>query len=214
MTLSSRDRTLLIVIVIVAVAFGFDKFALSPQRHRAAALDRQIAAQQSALSQAQESFASGRSAAAAVRADATTWAAAQRAVPQNSDIPGLLRLLQRSARRAHVDIQSVSLTGTTSGTSPLTTPGSTSTGPTEIPVALTFEGGYQSLNRLVGELDGLVVASGTRLRADGPLVGIDNVSLSPAGKGGNVSVQLTATIYQRAAAATATGTDPATEGAS
>jgi hypothetical protein len=215
MTLSSRDRILLVVIVVIVAAFGFDKFALAPERRQAAKLGTQIAAQQASLSRAQESYASGRSAAAAERANAPVWAAAERAVPQNSDIPGLLRLLQSSAQAAHVDMQSISLSGTSATGSVVTAAaGSSAAGPTEIPVSLTFQGGYQALNRLVAKLDGLVVASGTKLRAHGPLVGISNVSLAAGNTGSTETVQLTATLYQHAPAPSADGSDPTTEGAS
>lgn len=218
MTLTPRDRILLVAIAVVLASFGFYHFALSPARHRAASLEPKIAAARTQLVQAQGKYAAGRAAAGSLHTSAPSFTAAERAVPAEADVPGLLRLLQRGAREAHVSMQSISLSGasaTPSSTSTPTTSGATasSSGATEIPVSLTFEGGYQALNRLVARLDRLVTVSGNRVHAAGPLVGISNVSLSGM-SGASLTVNLTAVIYQRSAAPTAVSGTSTTEGSS
>lgn len=223
MTLTPRDRILLVAIAVVLAGFGFFHFALSPARHRAANLEPKIAAARTQLVQAQGKYAAGRAAAGTLRTSAPSFTAAERAVPAEADIPALLRLLQRGAREAHVSMQSISLSGPSatstsaspaSPSAPITSGATTgSSGATEIPVSLTFEGGYQALNRLVARLDRLVTVSGNRVHAAGPLVGISNVSLSGM-SGASLTVNLTAVIYQRSAAPTAVSGTGATEGSS
>ena len=126
---------------------------------------------------------------------------------------GLLRLLERNAEAVHVQMQSITLSGgsgsstgssTTSSTASSTTAGSSAAtaGATGVPVQLTFAGGYRALDALVHRLDRLVVLSGDAVHASGPLMSISNVSLSGAS---NLTVQMSATIYQLAAASTAAG---------
>ena len=73
---------------------------------------------------------------------------------------------------------------------------------TGVPVQLTFTGGYRALNALVHRLDALVVMSGNAVHASGPLMSISNVSLSGSS---NLTVQLSANIYQLSAASSAAG---------
>jgi hypothetical protein len=205
MTLRPRDRIALGVILLLGVVFGYYKLLLSPERSQASALTTSIAGERQTLATEQQTFATGRAAAATLRADAQQWAALRLAVPAQSDIPGLLRSLQRTADSADVKMRSITLSG--SGSSGATTPATptSATTATPIPIQLTFAGGYAALDRLVKRLDQFVVVSGTKVRATGPLLSISTVSLSGAP---DLTVQLTASIYQLpapAAAGTTTG---------
>ena len=215
MKLTQRDRVLLGVLAAVLVAFGFYKFLLTPQHRAAARLQTQIAAAQTALGKAQREEASGHADEVALRKTQRDWNAAERAVPAVANIPGLLKLLARSASAAHVSMQSISLsssdTAATGGIASTTTTGATagaasSPTVTEIPVSLTFNGGYQALNRLVDRLDSFLTISHHHLQDNGPLIGIGSVDVNPASTGKNssqLSVQLTANLYQRSAPPTA-----------
>jgi hypothetical protein len=217
MTLRSRDRIALGVVALLAAIGAFYMLVLKPEQKQAASLQTSIAAQRQALAQAERSFAAGRAAQTSLKANATQWAALNLALPAQSDIPALLRTLERNANAAHVQMQSIKQTGapgtssTTTSTSTSTTTGSTAAtsvkGPNSVPIQLTFAGGYAALNRLVQRLDSFVVLSGNRVRASGPLMSISNVSLSGAPK---LTVQLTVTIYQLDAPPAATGTSGTT----
>jgi Tfp pilus assembly protein PilO len=214
MKLTPRDRVLLGVIVVLLLCGGFYKFLLTPERHRASALATQITSAQASLAKAQQRELTGRAAEIALRKDQPDWAAAQRAVPNTANVPALLKLLARSAHAAHVTMQSITLSGAPGSPVASTTGAVNSTvGLTSVPVSLTFSGGYQALNRLVGRLDALVTVSQRRIRASGPLVGISSVDVTPGAGGSGASaltVALTATIYQRSAATTAAGSTEAT----
>ncbi len=132
-------------------------------------------------------------------------------MPQTADVPALLKVLTSSAHAAHVSMQSIGLAGSgasSSSSSTVTAAPSSVAGATTIPVALTFQGGYQALNRLVDRLDALVTTSRRSIRSRGPLIGIGNINVAPASSGAGsstLSIQLTATIYQRSATTGATG---------
>jgi type II secretory pathway pseudopilin PulG len=213
MTLRPRDRIVLGVVVLLAAIGTFYMLVLKPEQEKASSLQTAVATQQQALAQAERSFAAGRAAQTSLKANATQWAALKLALPAQSDIPALLRTLERNANAVHVQMQSITLTGASgagSTTAPTTTPtttGSTAntsvSGANSVPIQLTFAGGYAALNRLVQRLDTFVVLSGHRVRASGPLMSISKVSLSKAPK---LTVQLTVTIYQLDAPPAATGT--------
>jgi hypothetical protein len=215
MKLTHRDRVLLGVAAALALCAAFYVLVIIPQRHEASRLQTQIAAADTTLARAQQRVAEGRAAETALKASQFDWSATQRAVPQIADVPALLKVLAGSARAAHVSMQSISLSGavtsaasSTGASTPSSTPTSATTPAspvaTSIPVALTFNGGYQALNRLVDRLDALVATSRRRITSSGPLIGISSITVGPrqSGVGASaLSIQLTATIYQQRPAA-------------
>jgi Type II secretion system (T2SS), protein M len=214
MNLRARDRVALGIVVVLALLGAYYMLALKPERQKVSALDAQIASQRQTLSQEQQQYASGRAAQAALKADAAEWAALRLAVPAQSDIPALLRTLEKTSNSVHVKMQSITLTGSsgatpaapTSGSSSASTsgssPASSSSGATPVPIQLSFKGGYTALNSLVHRLDSLVVLSGGKVHATGPLLSISNVTLSGSS---SLTGQLNATIYQLAAPSSAAG---------
>ncbi|MGZ4314167.1 MAG: type II secretion system protein GspM, partial [Solirubrobacteraceae bacterium] len=98
MTLRPRDRVVLAVVGVLAVLGAFYLLALKPERQQAGALQAQITTQQQALSAAQQSYNVGRAAKASLKSDGPEWAALKLAVPEQSDIPALLRTLEKSAK--------------------------------------------------------------------------------------------------------------------
>ena len=207
MTLSKRDRIVVAVLAAVAALGAFYMLALKPERQQISALDAKIATQRQAITSARESYVLGRAAQAALKTDGREWAALKLAVPEQSDIPALLRTLERNAKAAHVGMQSLSLAGGSSassaaaaaptagaGTAPVATP---------VPIQLTFSGGYLALNKLVRNLTGLVSISGGKVHATGPLLSINSVNLAGGSK---LTGNVTATIYQLAGSAGTTTT--------
>ena len=220
MTLRRRDRIVLAVVAVLAVLGAYYLVALKPERQQASALQAQITTQQQALTAAQQSYNVGRAARASLKTDGPEWAALKLAVPQQSDIPALLRTLEKNAKSVHVSMQAISLSGA-SGSSPAAAapaPATPATGAaattgaagaaaapaaTPVPIQLTFAGGYVALNKLVRKLTGLVALSGGKVHAAGPLLSINSVALTGTK---SLTGQLTATIYQLAApAGTTTG---------
>ncbi len=207
MSLRPRDRAALGVILLFALLGAFYLLALKPQQKQASGLDAQISTQRQALVAAQQSYSAGRAAQATLKQESAEWSALRLAVPDQSDIPALLRKLQSTAASAHVNMQSISLSGGSSTATPAptssdssTTTGSTTAAaaaPTGVPIELTFSGGYKALNSLVHRLDSLVQISGSKVEAKGPLLTISSVSLTGAPK---LTVQINASIYQLSAA--------------
>lgn len=207
MKLTSRDRVLLGVVAALALCAAFYVLVITPERHTAAHLQTQVAAARTKLARAQQRMVAGRAAETALKASQDDWGATQRAVPEVADVPALLKVLTRSAHSAHVSIQSISLSGSSTTSTSATQAASSVAGATAIPVSLSVQGGYQALNRLVDRLDAFVTISRRSIRSHGPLIGIGNVSVTSAPSSSHssaLSIQLTATIYQRQATSAAT----------
>jgi Tfp pilus assembly protein PilO len=206
MNLRKRDRIVLAIVAAAALVGAFYMLALKPERQKAGALQTKIATQQQTLASAQQSYNVGRAAQAALKTDGAQWAALKLAVPAQSNIPALLRLLEKSADADHVAMTSLSLSGSASAASSTPAPSATGTAApsaTPVPIQLSFTGGYVALNKLVSKLTGLVAVAHGTVHATGPLLSIGSVTLSGSKSlTGNVS----ATIYQLASVAGATTT--------
>lgn len=211
MSLRGRDRIALGVVLILALFGAYYLLILKPEQQKVSALDAQIATQRSALTTAQASYNQGRAALKSLSSDGAEWAALKLAVPAQSDIPALLRTLEKTAATVHVNMQAITLTGSAASAATAAAPTTAATAgtpaaapaATPVPVQLTFTGGYKHLNSLVQRLTGLVTMSGGKVHATGPLLNISNVSLSGAP---NLTVQLTASIYQLPAGSSTSGT--------
>jgi Tfp pilus assembly protein PilO len=204
MTLRKRDRIVLAALAVVALLGAFYMLALKPERQQASTLQSQIVTQRQAVDTARQSYITGRAAQAALKTDGKQWAALKLAVPEQSDIPGLLRTLEKTSDSSHVGMQALSLSagsGSSSDAAATASPTTAASGATPVPITLTFTGGYVALNNLVRKLTGLVSMAGGSVHASGPLLSINSVSLSGSGK---LTGNLTATIYQLATPAGAT----------
>ncbi len=206
MTLRPRDRVALAAVAVLVLAGAYYMLALRPEQRKAKSLDAQIAIQREALSTAQQQVAQGRASQASLRAKAADSLAVGRAVPQQADIPGLLRTLQHAADQEHVKVGAVILAGSSTAvgtTSTASTPASATHGVTPVGVQLTFTGSYFALQNMLQRIDRFVVVSGGKVRATGPLVNVGSLQLSGAGK---LTTQLSATLYQLGSSPNATGT--------
>ena len=86
--------------LLIALIGAFYMLALKPEQQKANALDAAIASQKQTLSQEEQSYAAGRAAQSTLKSHAAEWAALRVAVPEQSDIPALLRILERTRTRS------------------------------------------------------------------------------------------------------------------
>ena len=210
MSLRGRDRIALGVVLILALFGAYYLLILKPEQQKVSALDSQIATQQQTLTTAQQSYAQGRAAVKSLNSDGAEWTALRLAVPEQSDVPALLRTLQKTAATVHVSMQAITVTNPSASTTAApaapaatgSTPGASAA--TAVPIQLSFTGGYRALNNLVHRLTGLVEVSGGKVHASGPLLSLSSVSLS--GSAPKLTVQLNASLYQLSDGTSASGT--------
>jgi hypothetical protein len=111
---TARDRTVLIVVGLLAVLGAFWFLAIGPKRKDATSLTTQVTAAQARLDTAQASVSTAASAKAKYATDYSTVARLGKAVPVDDDLPSLVYQLQHTATANHIKFQSIKMTGTAS----------------------------------------------------------------------------------------------------
>jgi hypothetical protein len=156
--MTTRDRIVVMVIVMAAILGGFWFLVIAPKRKTSADLTAAIAVQQQRLTAAQTS--AGRAQAAKVRYDADYAAVARlgQAVPADDDVPSLVYQLDHAATAQKIDFRSLELTQ--GGTS---TPPPAAAAPAPTPTTPSGSGGSTGSSTGTGSppASGMTPAAGT-----------------------------------------------------
>ena len=213
--MTSRDRTILIVVLIIGSIAGAWLLAVAPKRAQASKLQSDISAAQAQLDTARSTVAAGQAARAQFSGSYTTMARLGEAVPADDNVPSLIFQVQAAAAASHVNFGSLTLvssgpsgpsaptTAATAGAAgatalPVTPPGVTigSAGfPTE-PFTFTFSGNFFHLSDFFGRLQRFVTATNRRISVHGRLISLNAISLGPAPSGfPQIAATVAATVY-------------------
>jgi hypothetical protein len=109
--MTTRDRLVIVGVLLVAALAGFWFLGLAPKRKEAADLDAQIAAQTQQLTTAQAKAADARRAKADYNDDYAAVAKLGKAVPKSDALPSLVYQLQSVAHSARIDFTSLKVSG-------------------------------------------------------------------------------------------------------
>jgi type II secretory pathway pseudopilin PulG len=207
---TARDRTILIVVCVVAAIGAAWLLVISPKRNEASKLGSQLSAAQSELDTARSQAAANQAARAAFAANYTTIARLGEAVPTDDNVPSLIYQLQGAAHRARVDFVGIQLvpnggssssadssTGTPSS-SPSLPPGATAgTGGFDSePFTFTFQGNFFHLADFLGRLQRFVIATNKRVAVSGRLLTLNALNLGAGPQGfPQVQASVSATTY-------------------
>ena len=220
--MTARDRTVIVVLVVIAaiVACWFE--VIQPKRSEANKLGGQITAEQTQLAQAQAQVSAGEAAKQAYSSWYTALAKLGEAVPSDDDVPSLIYQLQAAANASKVGFQDVVLTpagssapppsaGTTGATgttgttgsiaavSPTTLPPGAVVGPAGLPIepfTLTFQGNYFHLANFLGRIEKFVTSNNHTIFVHGRLMTLNAINIGPAAAGfPQISVSINATTY-------------------
>jgi type II secretory pathway pseudopilin PulG len=210
---TARDRTVLIVVGLLALLGGFWFLAISPKRKEASDVAAKVAVAQTRLDAAQASAASADAARKQYSTDYATVARLGKAVPVDDDMPSLVYQLSHTAKVNHVDFRAIKLTatastataptgvaaavasanGNTSATSstpaatvtPALPPGATvgAAGFPTMPFTFNFTGTFFHMQRFLKAIDGLTAVQGKNINVKGRLLTVDGVGLKAGAKG-------------------------------
>jgi type II secretory pathway pseudopilin PulG len=210
---TARDRTVLIVVGILALLGGFWFLAIGPKRKEATDVSAQVSSAQSRLDTAQASAASAESARKQYSTDYATVARLGKAVPVDDDMPSLVYQLSHTAKVNHVDFRSIKLTssgvaaaaptgtaaavasatGKTDATAttaaatitPALPPGAVvgAAGFPTMPFSFDFNGSFFNMQRFLKAIDGLTAVQGKNINVKGRLLTVDGVGLKAGPKG-------------------------------
>jgi type II secretory pathway pseudopilin PulG len=207
--MSSRDRTVLVIVCVLAAILAPWLLVLQPKRDQAAKLQSQVNAAQSQLDAARTTLAAGGAARAAFAKSYTTLVRLGEAVPTDDNTPSLIYQLQAAAKATSVDFQSLTFNAASSGasaapasagasTAPLP-PGAT-VGPAGFPIepfTFTFQGNFFHLANFLGRLQRFVIAGNQHLSVSGRLMTLNAITLGPAATAGfpHITATISATTY-------------------
>jgi hypothetical protein len=241
--MKTRDRTVLIAVLLIAALGGAWMLVVSPEREKASSLDTQVAAAKAQLSAAEGELSNARAAETKYTTAYSSLVSLGKAVPAGDEVPALIFQLSVASQQKNVDFSSIvasstpgagssSRSSSSSAASSSSASSTASASLTQMPFTFIFSGGFFDLERLFSSLNAAVQRTPTSaLRITGRLLTIQSVKLSPVsatpepGKpaNNNLTGTITATAYVLPAGqglanapATSTGTSPAssTSGAS
>jgi hypothetical protein len=196
--------------VVIAAAAAILLFAVlgylvvvGPKRSRANELEQSVESTRLELAQARVDAARAKAAPPVPVAD---LARLTKAMPNQTDMPGLLLDLSRVARESGVSFDSITPAEPVAGS-----------GYQKVPVSLVFQGNFYELSDFLYRLRNLVQVRESGLRVDGRLFAIEGIDFA---QGSEQFPQLQATlnasafVYAGAPAATPPATPPADTGTS
>jgi Tfp pilus assembly protein PilO len=175
---------------------------VSPQKHKAANLDRQTTAVQQKIADELAQAAVAKSATAAPKIKVADVYRLAKAMPSIDDMPDILLELNQIAKASGVGLQSLSPSTSTAPT----------VGYTTILIALNVTGDFYSITDLLYRLRNLVYVRNGTLEANGRLFSVNDVTLSPAASGRqlNATISVDTYVYGGGAVPTATSTGTST----
>jgi len=109
--MTTRDRLVIVGVLLMAALAGFWFLGLAPKRKEAADLQAQIATQTQQLTTAQARAAEARQAKARYNDDYAAVAKLGKAVPKSDALPSLVYQLQSVAHSARIDFTSLKIAG-------------------------------------------------------------------------------------------------------
>jgi Tfp pilus assembly protein PilO len=151
--MSGRDRTVMIVAVVVVV-LGLAWFALvSPERKKASKLDAQISSAQAQLASAEGKLQNARGAQARYSAAYASVINLGKAVPPTQEVPSLIYQITHAANEKNVEFTTISTSTTGSSSASSSASSAALSSFSELPFTFTFEGGFFQLEHLFRGLD-------------------------------------------------------------
>jgi type II secretory pathway pseudopilin PulG len=202
---TTRDRTILAVIALVAAVVAPWVLVVSPKQSEASKIEQQITAAQSQLTALRAETASGQLARRSFIGSYTDLVRLGEAVPTDDNTPSLIYQLQAAADAAHVSFDTLTFNAGQGGSSTASSstasqaaaavlpPGAT-IGPAGFPIepfTFTFQGDFFHLADFLGRLQRFVTVSNRGLAVSGRLMTLNAISLGPAPAG---FPRITATI--------------------
>jgi hypothetical protein len=193
--MTSRDRTILTVVLMLVVVVGGYLHFVSPKHSEAGKLQREINGEQAALQTQQQAVATGLAARATYSTFYAELARLGEAVPADADVPSLIYQVQNAATAAQVFFRQLTLSNQSSGSTSTsgtgTTAGAATAGVTTQPVSFTFDGSFFHVADFLHRLQEFVTATNKEVAVSGRLMTLNSVSITA---GPNGFPQITATI--------------------
>ncbi len=180
--MTTRDRLVLMSLVVLGLLAAGWLMEVSPERSKAASLDAQVSAAKAQLATAQSQLAEAKGAQAQYGTAYASIVRLGQAVPADQQVPSLVYELDQASNGKNVEFNSITSSATGSGPSSSASSSSASvaasTGFTQMPFTFIFEGTYVDLYHLLNQVQGFTVqTSAGAIQVSGRLLTIQGASL-------------------------------------
>jgi hypothetical protein len=206
----SRNLKLVVAVVAVfAVGFAYWSQVLGPKREEAARLDKEVAAQETTLQEAQAQLAAYERARKSYRRNYAVVTRLGKAVPADDDVRSLMYQIDATARRSSVDFRTIDVGG--DGATPAEQeakpgapaaaappPGTVSVGSagfSAMPFTFTFQGSFFRLSDFFRRLERYVKVSNDRIDVTGRLLLVGSLAIDTTGGLDDLKAQVGAASY-------------------
>ena len=227
MSLTDRDRKILLALVPLVLIVAYWFVILAPKRQEATKIQDQLTQAQSKRDTAVQQLASLGAAKRSFAQDYATVIYLGKSIPTAVDMPSLMVQLDRATRGTGIRFLSIKAgdrstgaasTGTGTGTGTSTAAGSSSSALDSVPLDFEFNGSYFDLTRFFHRMKRFVRVSNDRVIVRGRLMTINSFSFQPNQSGPGLDATAHATVYlapkAEGSSAGATPTGPAAAPAS
>lgn len=208
--MSVRDRTVLLVLAVAGVLGALWFLVVTPERQRAVAAAGQLTAVDARRSTALSAQATALTARSHFPTYVSDISLLARAVPAGPGVSALLKQLESTAARDHVNVRSITVAGGSSAsgpgavtstptTQPATattsgTPGAAATLPSTS-YSFAFEGSFLDLERFFDGVNHYTAVDGSDLRVHGRLLSLQSVNLTLRQDSSGMEAAVTANAY-------------------
>jgi hypothetical protein len=207
--MTTRDRLMLMGIVLLAALGGVWYAVVTPEREHASKVSAEVQSARQQLASAETQASEALSARARYSTAYASLVTLGQAVPASDETPALIYTLDKATHSHNIQFSSITngVSGSDSSTSSAKAASSVasllhSVGLSQQPFTFVFSGDYVDLSKLLSQLEGFtVLTSSGPLQVSGRLLTIDSVALSPLstsgsadGTGKSKANELTSTI--------------------
>ncbi len=208
--MTTRDRLVLMSIVVLGLLAAGWLLEVSPERGKAASLDAQVSAAKSQLATAQSQLAEAKGAQAQYGTAYASVVRLGQAVPADQQVPSLVYELDQASNGKDVEFNSITASAAGASASPAassSTASAAATGFTAMPFTFIFNGTFTDLYHLLNQVQGFTVQTAAgEVHVSGRLLTIQSADLELPNGGSETSAKVGASAETSAKGGSAKGT--------
>ena len=223
MSLTDRDRKILLALIPLALVAVYWFMILAPKRQEANSIQSQLTEAQAKRDTAVQQLAGLTTAKKSFAKDYATVIYLGKSIPTVVDMPSLMVQLDRASRGTGIRFLSIKAgertpATPTAGTAPTASTATSSSSLDTVPLDFEFNGSYFDLASFFHRMKRFVRVSNDHVIVRGRLMTVNNFSFQPNQSGGGLDATVHATVYlapkAQGTAAGATSSGPAAAPAS
>lgn len=186
--MTTRDRLVLMAVVVLVVLGAGWMLGVSPERQKAAKLDTEVSSAQATLATAQGQLAEAQGAQSQYSTAYASVVKLGKAVPADEEVPSLVYELDQATHQKDVEFTSIT-TGTSGSSTPSASSSSTALGAaasggfTQMPFTFVFRGTFADLYKLLHTVDNFTLHTTAGVLVTGRLLTIQSASLESKQEG-------------------------------